>query len=76
MRDINYYDDKIYNRVLSRIAFSVKQIKTKFPERHQGMHPDLNKIAIYGAINDLRLHIRLAERLGIEEAISEGYKLA
>ena len=76
MRDINYYDDKIYNRILSRVAFSVKQIRNKFPDRHKGMHPGLDVIAIKGAINDLRLQKRLAERLGIEEAICEGYKLA
>ena len=73
---MDYYDQRIYDGVVAKTALHVKAIRKRFAERHKGLYPGHNVLLAQHAIKNLRLQIRLAERLGIEEAISEGYKLA
>lgn len=76
MKDQDYYDERINDKIVTRIALQVETINRRFPNRHKGSFPGHNAILIRAAIKNLRLQIRLAERLGFPELIVSGYKIA
>ena len=63
MRLNNYFDDRIEAKLIAKIAHYRLSIRTQFRNRHNVMWPELTYKTIIGDVNNLKLWLRIAERL-------------
>jgi len=63
MRLNNYFDDRIEAKLIAKIAHYRLSIRAQFRNRHNVMWPELTYKTIIGDVNNLKLWLRLAERL-------------
>ena len=63
MRLNNYFDDRIEAKLIAKIAHYRLSIRTQFRNRHNVVWPELTYKTIIGDVNNLKLWLRIAERL-------------
>ena len=63
MRLNNYFDDRIEAKLIAKIAHYRLSVRTQFRNRHNAMWPELTYKTIIGDVNNLKLWLRIAERL-------------
>ena len=59
----NLIDDKIEAKLISKIANYRLSIRTQFRNRHNAAWPELSYKLIMGDVSNLRVWLRMAERL-------------
>ena len=59
----NYLDDRIEAKTISKIANYRFRIRHQFRNRHNAAWPELTYKSIIGDINNLKVWLRIAERL-------------
>ena len=59
----NLIDDKIEAKLISKIANYRLSIRTHFRNRHNAAWPELSYKLIMGDVSNLRVWLRMAERL-------------
>ena len=59
----NYFDDRIEAKLIAKIAHYRLSVRTQFRNRHNAMWPELTYKTIIGDVNNLKLWLRIAERL-------------
>ena len=63
MRLNNYFDDRIEAKLIAKIEHYRLSIRAQFRNRHNVMWPELTYKTIIGDVNNLKLWLRIAERL-------------
>ena len=63
MRLNNYFDYRLEAKLIAKIAHYRLSIRTQFRNRHNVVWPELTYKTIIGDVNNLKLWLRIAERL-------------
>jgi len=59
----NYLDDRIEAKLIAKIAHYRLSVRTQFRNRHNAAWPELTYKTIIGNLNNLKVWLRIAERL-------------
>jgi len=59
----NYLDDRIEAKLIAKIAHYRLSVRTQFRNRHNAAWPELSYKTIIGDLNNLKVWLRIAERL-------------
>ena len=59
----NYFDDRIEAKLIAKIAHYRLSVRTQFRNRHNAAWPELTYKTIIGNLNNLKVWLRIAERL-------------
>jgi len=59
----NYLDDRIEAKLIAKIAHYRLSVRTQFRNRHNAAWPELTYKTIIGDLNNLKVWLRIAERL-------------
>jgi len=59
----NYFDDRIEAKLIAKIAHYRLSVRTQFRNRHNAAWPELTYKTIIGDLNNLKVWLRIAERL-------------
>ena len=59
----NYLDDRIEAKLIAKIAHYRLSVRTQFRNRHHAAWPELTYKTIIGDLNNLKVWLRIAERL-------------